>query len=722
MRGIVVGRCLLAALALGLLSPSVVAARFTWGGWLSRTFAIGTSPGEDGSPVETLYVVAREDGDLGTSPGSDKITLWAFCTDATCENVPESERHQEDGICEKPCKWRFETESLQNEKIGAPIVVPKKDAPGHWIVFGTNDGEVYRFDYTGKNGPGPNDWGYDWLYGPDDNSVDKGFYARVAHLELQMHGEQERRDVVFAISWGGSGTNVQSHLHAIDLATGQSISPAYPYKVSLDGFDGFQSLFDLVADDNADGGYAGGPRVYVGFEKGSTNYLRAVTVQPGDTCAGAPAPCVAWRVDPVDGGGARLGGVVLEDVEFPALVTPPAEIPRGDVLFANLQDGTTAIHLDDNPPLWSAGQRIWTADILQTYRSLPAESRTSRELTGRAVYVGKRGGDQGCGGEGRIYRLDPATGEGDGSPIFPACAGTKIGTVSFSSPVVSPRSGHIFFGGAHGGDPIWKVDPAHPQHSHEAGGAPSPPVAPHFYEPSFAGLRDYSKVGWLAYAPEDGWRTSAILSRDATMLHIGSAKGIVYGMEADAPCGLVRWCYDTRTGDGGDCRGTANADGTCTGAAPAACCTALRDDSVDEPCHRTAPTCKVCWDASNQPTTCYPLQVVKPTIDDGNTIPINEEDYSSVVVDYASIDEQWIDDNDPRKVTFSLWFVPPDAIGGSRAEYLNESNDEYGAFAPTIFGFVRTITLAAGDNEIRFAGFDSFGNESPFRLRITNVP
>ena len=75
-------------------------------------------------------------------------------------------------------------------------------------------------------------------------------------------------------------------------------------------------------------------------------------------------------------------------------------------------------------------------------------------------------------------------------------------------------------------------------------------------------------------------RSDAEFRAGGRRVNFGSAKGIVYGMDAEAGCGLVRWCMDTRSGQGGTCDARASASGACLDVAVAPCCEALIDDAA----------------------------------------------------------------------------------------------------------------------------------------------
>ena len=199
-------------------------------------------------------------------------------------------------------------------------------------------------------------------------------------------------------------------------------------------------------------------------------------------------------------------------------------------------------------------------------------------------------------------------------PMFPGCYSEKIGNASFSSPMVNPQSGHIFFGSAKLGDPLYKVNPATPQSAWEFDPGQGPGVKQEGW------IHNYSRVGWFDYGPKDGWRTNATFSADGETLYIGSAGGIVYAMDADEPCGLVRWCYDTRGLDsesgkpnGGYCDPRAieaNPDSQPT------CCTDLlaeipKDREPDLQYRRFAHQCATCWNADNELDTCNVVGVRK---------------------------------------------------------------------------------------------------------------
>ncbi len=672
-------QCLSVTAVVAALSVSSAEARFTWGGWLSRQFAVVEEGG-----VETLYVVSREDGDPGNPQGDDMNALWAFCADGDCTGHSNVVTDTSDPkYCERPCKWMHVTSSLQNEKMGAPIVVDESPG-GHRVVFGTNAGKVHAYDDAGAEL-----WEYPADAGTviDDDTLKNGFYARVAELD----------DVIYAVSWGNSGNDVQSHLHAMNIADGTSVS-GYPYKLS----GHFQSLFNIIPDSGRD-------RLYVGFEKGNgagdKKFLAAVGLGSGDCTT---PPCIVWRAPFNDtgssSGGARFGGVV-----------------HGDTLIANMNNGVAGIDLASSPASGTQDAVFaWSADPLflkQTYRSVPFLSETGRAPSGVSddtVYIGQRGGGP-CGGAGKVYRIDPVAGtvidaglDGtvDDEPFFPRCGGSKIPNVSFSSPVVSPRTGLIYLGGAKGNDPVYRIDPAYPQHNDDADA-----TANHF---------DYSKKGWFDYGPPNGWRTDATFSDGGRMVHKGSAEGIVYGLDAEAGCGLVRWCLDTRTGQGGSCEDSADATGGCLTSGVVPCCDALKDDGAPTglKCRRMAETCVSCWDSSENLLTdgCEGNQAAFALPFDKNTgVAITGD-----TIDYADIEPTHILNGE---VVFSAGLDAGSAGTHERGEVLNVTTGDHFAFDYTnFFTAIVWVPLASGDNEIRAVVFGDHGNEYPVSIMITNAP
>lgn len=749
---------LLVGLTVAIALPQIATARFGWGGSLSRQFAVDRN-----GITDTLYVVGRDDGDPGNGHGKDENVLWAFCTTDDCDN----ERWVRDRTlasdnfflaCEAPCKWAAKTDSLQNEKMGAPIVVQKSkleqnpNTEGHYIVFGTHAEEVYAFNEDGSR---------HWVYpdsaagqnAVDEKTLDRGFYARVA----------EHEGVIYAVSWGRSTAQVQSHLHAIELhgANAGTVPNTNGFPLTIDG--SFQSLFNIIVDEDPSL-----DRVYLGFEKAAGNadkqYLVAVSLA-GEQCDDGSGtlvdpPCVLWRAnypkeidESPSSAGVRLGGLI-----------------HGNKLLATMKNGITAVDKNTGEFLSyydsTYGETPWGADpatntcdptlagaqcgdpqyIKQTHRAFPAFSQTTRVFgagdpaqTGplaEYVYVGQRGSGA-CGAGAAVYQLNPATGAIvnpgfaaiDDEPLFPRCGGKKLPNVSYSSPVVSERTGNIFLGGAKGNDPIYRIDPANIQHNDDANAGEA---------------YNYSKLGWFDYAPGNGWRTDVEftsrnnrgLPGNGQMLHIGSALGVVYGIVNEEGCGVVDWCYDTRSNEGGYCE-VATCENPQNGSVLKPCCEMLRDDKADTAeleCRRMADTCKTCWDGNEKPLAdCNSAATTftRPRRDLGGSNGLqNIADHEEIsFADIYSADKTSYQaaaggqPATPATVTFKIDWAPTGGGTEQWVEGMNLTNGEYLRFGTYLTtDDLMTVELTEClDNEFRFAVLDQHGNEFPAALTITNV-
>ena len=182
----------------------------------------------------------------------------------------------------------------------------------------------------------------------------------------------------------------------------------------------------------------------------------------------------------------------------------------GNALWAFCANGDCEEHpdvvTDANDPAYCGAPCKWkfATDSLQNEKmSAPivVDTATGHDV----VYIGQRGGGV-CGGSAKVYRVDPSDGvvldagldPADGEPFFPRCGGTRLPNVSFSSPVVSERTGLIYLGGAKGNDPIYRIDPAYPQHNDDAD-----PTADHFdYSNWYAALVWVPLVSGTKRAPQ----------------------------------------------------------------------------------------------------------------------------------------------------------------------------------------------------------------------------
>ena len=102
--------------------------------------------------------------------------------------------------------------------------------------------------------------------------------------------------------------------------------------------------------------------------------------------------------------GARLGGVILEDVVLDGGT-------QKDLLVYNLKNGVLAMSLEQAD--W--GEMEWHRYLKQVHRTKPTLSRTDRDTnyqtTGNPIlYIGQRQGGVCKGGQARVYRLDAGTG------------------------------------------------------------------------------------------------------------------------------------------------------------------------------------------------------------------------------------------------------------------------------------------------------------------------
>ena len=249
--------------------------------------------------------------------------------------------------------------------------------------------------------------------------------------------------------------------------------------------------------------------------------------------------------------------------------------------------------------------------------------------------------------------------------------------VSYSSPDPNPWTGHILYGAAHANDPIYRFDPACPQRStnddvrlwsYDQGGVPQPNAITHHHciRGDVSQTYDYNDLGWFDYAPADGWRTNAVYTEKPRAsaepakrrVHIGSARSILYAFDADEPCGVVEWCYDTEDGTdpGGSCAVTVgDPDG-----APD-CCTNLDDTAyltTDAKRYRRRErsgddTCASCWDANNDLIACDTMTLSCPAS-------------VSTVATSVSI-----------TATFTSAQAGENPV---RGEWMNETTGEYGAF------------------------------------------
>ena len=795
-----------AMVVVGGVPPSE--ARFPHGGWVSRDLErVG----------DTLWVVSMEDGN-----GVAQMTAWSFCLgekadcEAVCLSDDDDDRSECSNVqpdCKPPCKSRHVTGSESQQEYTSPGVSPD----GDWVMFGTKDKVLHSFYWKGSTtGWVHSSWSAqrvaqdrcddgglvgtkfckNQLAQPTNDEKKpfaSGFHARPLFLELpsgdkifvavNVGNNNEAYVHTFTVNnadgklqpWKDRNPNAQGDVFALRLAgaTGYRFDP-----IEYQDSNGQQRVL-VAADDSGtdkfpvraigfsiDAVFGCGPNVPCQLGEGPR--VGGDTVRKGTDADGKTYK----KVKP----GARLGGVVLKDAQVGGGSTM-------DLLVYNLNKGVLAMDLGvgSGGDMSTWGEMKWYRPLDQVHRTKPTESpvnvdRDPNYVRGAnpVLYVSQRQGGSCKGGQARVYRLDPGTGEAfaqlDGNdepkvdgdnyevdhsgictgestdcvargyvegekfprPMFPGCYEEKIGNASFSSPMVNPRSGHIFFGPAHSGDPIYKVDPRSPQRSWTLDSNLKPEKDQN--------LRNYARVGWLDYAPTNGWRTNATFSGDHETMYIGSAGGIVYAMDADEPCGVVRWCYDTRgvedpnDPDGGYCDSTA--------ATNPECCQGLKDESsrardLQLEHRRIAKQCASCWDQDNELNYCKIAGVRHPGAPDFFWNGTEELSDASAPHDVERAPVLLSLSGGSQTVTFKLQLAEADGSLVSNVRRIEAMNEDTGEIfldeAPNLVSlpgaeeyYELGVAVCAGSpgspdpvESIRFGLFDNHGNESMVRVQVT---
>lgn len=758
-------RCVLLAVAVVAMA-SISEARLDHGGWMSRELAVGAFD-DSGTTVETVYATTLEDGVSGNPPSDDAMTLWAFCppykdtghpaegclSETSCPVLsPEKAAER---ACAHPCKWRAR---LAEDPDALPLANNLADGSGPdsfappavntdgdriYVVTdeGSSDGRIFSFDNCGDQR-----W---WFDPPDDSSGNDsnkgGFYARPV-----VHDTGSGEPVVIAVNFGASN---KAHLHAVQDVPGVNplngpatewLSPGklaetppvqqtnYPYQIPLSKVR-YGPILDTECEATASWSACSEemPRVYLASENTGKGML-AYDIHPDDPdCAPAGAsntdgygPCLIWCSAPNDvtdlpkgvvvtcNGGPpdayRLGGTIVRDVKLRD--GPPAVF--GDILVSHLADGMVAHHLDEClgcSPAWGLGKVDWALSSLfinDTHRSIPTLSVNEREplhvlAVGSdpeqsMIYSTTRTG----AALNQLYVMRPGPASAvPGVPalhlgaFYPKFGDPGVGTSSYSWAVPNPTTGHLFYGGATDSG-IHRVN---------RNTVDNPLITDELE----------AVAEWFDYIPPNAWRTAPAYSGAGKWLHIGSAEARFYNLNPDGRKGQALACFDARDGTGSACL-----PGKGLGIGVACCddihganndylhLDANADDDLeieDLPCREDENTYFDC--------SAYSVFFAHP-VSFG----------SASSIDFATVNAAGGWNSSTQTVdTLVVLLNNPNNIGVT-GEVANETTGQYRTMTVSL-GWASAIPLKEGvDNELRYALFDEFGNETSRRLTITNVP
>ena len=726
--------------------PTVASSRLDNGGEMSRELAVGrychNGSGTDcsgGTVYETIYATSQEDGEVGTS--DDALTLWAFCPPSDsgggdpaegCDVVPTGSDPSDvcatpppERACDPPCIWHSEIEwstGVVTDSGKESFAPPATNKAGDRIYVASdegNSGRIYAFDNCGEQV---------WAFDPGSNNTKKGFYAPPV-----VHEPTTGNPIVFAISYG---TSNQAHLHAIEdtgtgYRSGSQWGAGYPKAVKLS-----RVRYKPVLDTTCKEKFAklpdspetwnecspDEPRIYLASDNTGKGIL-AYDVNPTDpdcVSRGGSGPCLIWcsgggNVEGVDcqtgaGDAYRLGGVIVEDVH---LRTDSSGNPiYGSILVSQLADGVVGTHLDEctDPECnWKPGQQDWGLSslfITQTHRSMPTLSVNGRDpdhivaaLSSSvahdqpSVNITSRGGSA-LEQVSRIVPRDVGATSGNASgawsQLYPKAGDPGVGTSSYSWVVPNPVTGHLFYGGATDSG-IHRVNPRTVDRT------------------EYGVYEQPATVEWFPYKPPNQWRTAPQFSGGGRWMHIGSAEARFYNINPDGRKGVALSCFDTFDSEGGPC----------TPGTGIPCC----DDMYDED-PQYVDTVQAELDCRDETGAAFACTDYKIDVEFNGTLLPPDDD----VIDFAT--------ECPNTFCSSVVIIlkmslnssttlpntnPAEAVVG---EIVNEhlESGSYSGWNPAPASQVAVALLAPGDNELRLALFDTYGNEVSRRITVEGVP
>jgi len=566
------------AVALCASSPSVALAFMDQGGGISRNLATTAVGGE-----ELVFLTWG-----GTGPKSERLTLFAFCADGSCDSPPVLASYIHPPSCtvaglnlrasdrcdqNRGCLWAWELPKSRGNASYAPPTVSKPDLlpAGRVFVATTDDGgggTVWAFDLSGH---------CLWANKPQPNSgVSGGFYGRPAVQEL---GDGDEGRLVFAPSFKSSKMHV---LYDGPARTAPPVSAGdswvRPFNVAKPNTTAGDARFGpLVECADSD---CSTVRVYVGLEQGSAKRgMYAFDVNPNIPNGYRPV----WTIlDPRLS--VRLGGVLLQSGSQRYLVanlenlagTAVFDINRAEKQPPELVGCNAATTMDPiantvncfaiHPTIRGAHRSDPISVMEKEMSGIPVACSSGTDCK-PVVYIGQKEG--GVYGGGEVHKFILAGGgrwaDGDtdldkwytpfddGWQSWPACKGASIPTTSYSSPAVNPLNLHVFVGSSHD-EGVYRLTQPLDR------GCPCEPVAP----------------AWFDYFAPSGWRTTAAFSQGGNRIHIGSSEDEFYTLREDRVGCPVEWCYDIgNSGNSGVCPvvgpGPACCTAACRGVGPAAC-------------------------------------------------------------------------------------------------------------------------------------------------------